>query len=168
MDYDGTYHKLFSNPALVEDLMRHFVEEDWVAQLDFSTLERVNAKFHTDALDRREGDLIYRIHSFDGQPAYLYLLLEFQSRTDPWMAVRVMVYVGLLYQHLIREKQLNHYLNTQINALPKKMRQSFLLSRVAHLTNKEIAVKLASSESNVSQHVHNAIRILKNKLGSLL
>ena len=32
-------------------------------------------------------------------------MLEFQSRVDPWMAVRVMTYVGLLYEDLIREGQ---------------------------------------------------------------
>jgi hypothetical protein len=30
------------------------------------------------------------------------LLLEFQSTIDPFMAVRIMVYVGLLFQDLIR------------------------------------------------------------------
>ena len=37
---------------------------------------------------------------------WIYLLLEFQSQDDPWMAVRMMVYVGLLAQHLIKERQL--------------------------------------------------------------
>jgi Putative transposase, YhgA-like/Domain of unknown function (DUF4351) len=36
----------------------------------------------------------------------VYLLLEFQSTVDPFMALRLMVYVGLLYQHLLREHQL--------------------------------------------------------------
>lgn len=33
---------------------------------------------------------------------YLYILIEFQSNIDPFMAVRRMVYVGLHYQDLIR------------------------------------------------------------------
>ena len=37
---------------------------------------------------------------------YLMLLLEFQSTPDRWMALRALVYVGLLWQHLVREKQL--------------------------------------------------------------
>ena len=36
---------------------------------------------------------------------YLYILIEFQSTVDAWMAVRIMTYVGLLYQDLIRQKQ---------------------------------------------------------------
>lgn len=34
---------------------------------------------------------------------YLYLLMEFQSTPDPFMAVRLLVYEGLLLQELIRE-----------------------------------------------------------------
>ena len=106
--HDSGYHLLFSHPELVEDLMRNFVPEDWVKQLDFSRMERINAKFHAKGLEQRDGDLIYRIHykshSFGGDgEVYLYLLMEFQSRPDKWMALRVLVYVGLLYQQLLRE-----------------------------------------------------------------
>jgi len=34
------------------------------------------------------------------------LLLEFQSTPDPWMALRMLVYTGLLWQHLVREQRL--------------------------------------------------------------
>ncbi len=107
MNYDGSYHKLFSYPAMIEDLIKNFVAEDWVAQLDFSTLERVNAKFHTDIGDRREGDIIYKIRTFSGITTYLYIMIEFQSSPNHWMAVRMLTYVGLLWQHLIKENQIS-------------------------------------------------------------
>ena len=34
---------------------------------------------------------------------YLYLLIEFQSKVDRFMAVRMLGYVSLLYQDLIRQ-----------------------------------------------------------------
>jgi predicted transposase YdaD len=106
--HDGSYHLLFSHPELVEDLLRNFVPEDWVDQLDFAHMKRVNAKFHAEGLDQRDGDLIYRIQYKQSEgEIYLYLLLEFQSRPDKWMALRVLVYVGLLYQQLIKEGQLD-------------------------------------------------------------
>jgi len=37
---------------------------------------------------------------------YVYLLMEFQSTVDPWMVVRIMTYLGLLYHDLIKGKQL--------------------------------------------------------------
>ena len=105
-NHDAGYHLLFGHPQMVEDLFRSFVDAPWVADIDFASLERVNARLHAEGLERRDGDLIYRARLADGTNVYLYLLLEFQSRPDPWMAVRVMVYVGLLYQHLIREGRL--------------------------------------------------------------
>ena len=104
--HDSGYHLLFSHPEMVEDLFKNFVDEPWVKRLDFSTLERVNAKLHAEGLERRDGDLIYRVRLDDGSDVYLYLLLEFQSQPDPWMALRVLVYVGLLYQQLVREQRL--------------------------------------------------------------
>ena len=38
---------------------------------------------------------------------YLLVMLEFQSTTDPYMAVRILVYTGLLYQDLIRRGSLD-------------------------------------------------------------
>jgi hypothetical protein len=39
MDYDHAYKLLFSHPQMVADLLRGFVQEAWVQQLDFTTLE---------------------------------------------------------------------------------------------------------------------------------
>ena len=86
---------------MVEGLLRDFVAEDWLALIDFSTLERQNGSYVTDDLREREDDIIWRVR-VAGDWLYVYLLLEFQSRVDPWMAVRAMVYTGLLYQDLIK------------------------------------------------------------------
>lgn len=37
-----------------------------------------------------------------GEWLYVYLLLEFQSSNDTYMAVRILTYIGLLYQDLIK------------------------------------------------------------------
>jgi len=42
MDHDHSYKLLFSHPEMVADLLRGFVIEDWVKDLDFTTLERVS------------------------------------------------------------------------------------------------------------------------------
>jgi len=43
--HDPAYRQFFSHPRMVQDLLQGFVHEDWVADLDFATLERVNAHF---------------------------------------------------------------------------------------------------------------------------
>jgi hypothetical protein len=105
-DHDSLYHRFFSDPAIVAQLLREFVEGPLLDGLDLDGMERLNAKFHADSGQRRDGDLVWRIPRRDGGNAYVMLLLEFQSKLDPWMALRMLVYAGLLWQHLIREKEL--------------------------------------------------------------
>jgi hypothetical protein len=106
MDYDNSYKLLFSHAEMVADLIRGFVHEPWVAELDFSTLERGNVSYVSDPLEDRHDDIIWRIRWQGQEWLYIYLLLEFQSGVDDYMAVRVLVYILLFYQELIRAKQL--------------------------------------------------------------
>lgn len=101
--HDHSYKLLFSHPEMVKDLLTGFVKEAWVEQLDFSTLEKVSGSYVTEDLRDREDDIIWRVRWGDDW-LYVYLLLEFQSSEDTYMAVRIMTYLGLLYQDLIRQK----------------------------------------------------------------
>ena len=103
-DHDHSYKRLFSHRRMVEDLLRGFVKEDWVQHLDFATLEKVNANFVSDDHRDREDDVIWKVR-WGEQWVYVYLLIEFQSTVVWHMAVRIMVYVGLLYQDLIDSDQ---------------------------------------------------------------
>jgi predicted transposase YdaD len=105
-DHDALYHRFFSDPAIVAQLLREFAAGPWLEGLDLDGLERLNTKFHAETGERRESDLIWRIPRRDGGDAYVMLLLEFQSTPDPWMALRLLVYSGLLWQHLVREHRL--------------------------------------------------------------
>ena len=111
-DHDHSYKLLFSHRDMVEDLLKGFVREDWVQQLEFSTLERVSGHYVSDDLREREDDIIWRVR-WGEQWLYVYLLLESQSSVDRFMAVRVMTYLGLLYQDLIARRQL-----TEAGCLP--------------------------------------------------
>lgn len=59
----------------------------------------------TDDLRDRENDIIWRVN-IKGQRVYVYILLEFQSGVDKFMAVRMMGYLALLYQDLIHRGNL--------------------------------------------------------------
>lgn len=69
--------------------------------------------------------------------------------------------------YLVRKNQLNEYIEREIQALPKKMRRIFEMSRKENLSNRKIAENLNTSESNVSHHISNATKILRTKLGSI-
>ena len=101
LEDDASYKLLFSAPEVVRDLVLGFIPDDWLHSLDYSTLEKVPGSYVTDDLRHRADDVIWRVRA-EGEWIYLYLLIEFQSSVDAWMAVRMMSYVGLLYQDLIR------------------------------------------------------------------
>jgi predicted transposase YdaD len=87
--HDPSYKLLFSHSQMAADLIRGFVNEDWVADLDFATLERVREKSVSADLRTREDDMIWRLRLGE-RWLYVYLLLEFQSRVDRLMAVRLL------------------------------------------------------------------------------
>jgi predicted transposase/invertase (TIGR01784 family) len=91
---------------MVTDLLKGFVDEEWVRQCDFSTLEKVSGSYVTDDLRDREDDLVWRIR-WGSDWLYIYILLEFQSTVDHFMAVRMLGYIALLYQDLIRSEMLS-------------------------------------------------------------
>ncbi len=103
--HDASYKAIFSHPEIVQQLLQSFVKQDWVNELDFSTLEKTNNSYVTEDCRERFDDLIWKVRWHE-QDLYVYLLLEFQSEPDYFMPVRIMTYIGLLYQDLISSQNL--------------------------------------------------------------
>ena len=101
--HDAAYKLLFSHPRMVEDLLRGFAAPGWSDSLDFATLEKLPSEFVSEDLRQRSGDGAWRVR-FRDEWLYVLVLLEFQSTVDPHMALRILVYTGLLYQDLIRRR----------------------------------------------------------------
>ncbi len=102
-DKDKSYKLLFSHAQMVEELLRDFVREDWVKLIDFSTLQKYNNSFVADELKERFDDVVWNVR-WGNRQLYIYILLEFQSDVDYFMSVRMLTYLGLLYQDLIKTK----------------------------------------------------------------
>ena len=100
--HDSGYKFLFSAPEFVRDLILGFVPDEWLHGLDFSTLEPYPGSYITEDFRHRADDVVWRL-KVGGEWIYLYLLIEFQSTVDPYMALRMMVYQGLLFQDMIRK-----------------------------------------------------------------
>ncbi len=99
--HDDHYKRLFAFPRLVEDLLRGFVDGDWLDDVDFSTLDKLSAEFVSGEGRARRGDTVWRVRRRDVW-LHLLVMLEFQSRDDPDMALRILEYTALLYQELAR------------------------------------------------------------------
>lgn len=61
-------------------------------------------------------------------------------------------------------RDLNALFDKEIERLPKKMREVFILSRKEELSHKEIAEKLAISDKTVKKQINNVIKIFHLRL----
>ncbi|TCD28516.1 RNA polymerase sigma-70 factor [Pedobacter psychrodurus] len=70
--------------------------------------------------------------------------------------------------HLVRERMLKDIIDREIDELPPRMREVFLLSRRQHLSHREIAEMMGITEQTVKKQMVYALKILKKKLGIVL
>lgn len=61
-------------------------------------------------------------------------------------------------------KELANLIDAEIDKLPERMREVFLLSRKEHLSYKEIAEKLQISDLTVKKQINNALKSLRLKI----
>jgi hypothetical protein len=104
INHDSNHKIMFSHPKMVHDLLVEFVSVIRPGALSLDTLQRVNGSYTTETGTARHEDVVWRVRLAD-RWLYVYLLLEFQSRPDAWMALRMHVYIGLLLQDLERQGQ---------------------------------------------------------------
>jgi len=105
-EHDKRNKKLFESPRLLEELIYYFVDEDFVKELDYSTLERMGKSFITDEFKEKEADIIYKVF-FKNQAVYIYLLIEFQSTVDKFMALRMNRYIAEFYEYLTKQENID-------------------------------------------------------------
>ena len=104
--FDASYKRLFSHPEIVEAFVREYLDPQVVEQLDFSTLTPLDSAHVSEHFETRFDDMVWQIRFNDGRQCFLCLLFEFQSTVDKWMAVRITAYTALLWQQLIKAKQI--------------------------------------------------------------
>ena len=111
LPHDAAYKAMYRHRQAIRDLCRYLaaphgpLSPETLAALDFSTLAKLPAEWVTAHFRRRHGDQVWRIRFREaaedaGAGAWLFLLLEFQSRADADMALRVLGYVVELYRDL--------------------------------------------------------------------
>ena len=106
--HDPVHRRIFTHPGMIEQILRRFATGPWAAQLDFSTLELVPAHYVSRFLSQRESDIVWKVRYGPGEDEwfFVYILMELQSSVPRFMALRLWVYIALLYQHLLKHKQL--------------------------------------------------------------
>ncbi|MDC7233902.1 MAG: Rpn family recombination-promoting nuclease/putative transposase [Spirochaetales bacterium] len=103
--FDSAYKALISNPRIFYQLIRFFVDEDFVKNLKPENIKQLEkSSFISPEFLQREADMIYRVE-LSGKEIYFYILLEFQSSPDKRIPVRLFSYLLLFYDQLIKHSQ---------------------------------------------------------------
>ena len=114
--HDTGYKELFSHPEFVQQLIEGFAPFEIADLMDFSTLKNHSGNYITPLFEEKFEDVVWSVNiTWEGVPqqVYLYILLEFQSRVDRTMPIRMMHYVACFYDHLLKTR-----VTTPVGGLP--------------------------------------------------
>lgn len=89
------------------------MQEEWVKDADFERCEQINYSHISDHYKTTESDLIYKLPLHGSHEVYIYILLEFQSRSEHFMALRVLNYLTDFYMDYVknveeRKRKIDH------------------------------------------------------------
>jgi len=76
--------------------------------MDFSTLKNHSGNYITPLFEEKFEDVVWSVEvNWEGitQRVFLYILLEFQSKVDSAMPLRLMHYVACFYDHLLKTRE---------------------------------------------------------------
>ncbi|GAB2642358.1 Rpn family recombination-promoting nuclease/putative transposase [Nocardia goodfellowii] len=90
--HDAYFKQVMGRPADIAGELRAVLPEALVARLDWTDLELQPCSFISQDLASCHSDLLFRTR-LNGNDAFVYLLIEHQSRPDPLMAMRMLQYM---------------------------------------------------------------------------
>ena len=138
---------------------------------DMDDVEDILQELFIDLWDKRSA-----IHLTTGLVNYLYTAMRNRIFNHFYKKQREGRYLDSLVEALdegvyvtdlaIREKEYAEIIKAEIEALPPRMREVFLLHRNEGLTYKEIAEQLGTSELTVATQVKKSLKTLRLRLGA--
>jgi predicted transposase YdaD len=100
--HDAVFRRIFGVTANAVSQLRAVLPPALAGRLDLDQLTRVPASFVDEALKWRHSDLLFTA-PLDGRDAFVYILVEHQSSTDPLMPFRILRYVTRIWDQYERE-----------------------------------------------------------------
>ena len=102
--HDSLFRRIFSDLEHARSLLKSFLPASLVQAVNFSTLEPHSNRFVSKKLRKSESDLIFSAKFCDSdQKLFLYFLIEHQSSPDEWMPLRLLLYIGEVYDWCRRQ-----------------------------------------------------------------
>ena len=115
--HDKSYKDLYSKKEIAIDLFKNFVKKEFMEDLKLDDLNLVNKSYISSDYEESESDIVYTAKIGDTE-AIFYILLEFQSKVDYTMPLRLLFYMcEILREHVKNNKQSKSDKNVKIPAI---------------------------------------------------
>ncbi|MBU5488037.1 Rpn family recombination-promoting nuclease/putative transposase [Clostridium sp. MSJ-8] len=113
--HDKSYKDLYSKKEIAADLFKNIIKTEWAQHIDADKLTLVNKSYVTSDYEETECDIVYTAE-IEGTEMIFYILLEFQSRVDYTMPLRLLFYMT----EILREysKNANHKKHDRTMKIP--------------------------------------------------
>ncbi|SDT34318.1 Rpn family recombination-promoting nuclease/putative transposase [Jiangella sp. DSM 45060] len=100
--HDAVFRRVLGEPVNAASQLRAVLPAGVADRLDLDRLARVSGSFVDAALRWRHSDLLFTA-PVEGREAFLYVLIEHQSSTDPLMPFRMLRYVVRIWERYLAE-----------------------------------------------------------------
>jgi predicted transposase/invertase (TIGR01784 family) len=100
-EHDVGYKHLFSHRSTFLELLKSFVKKDWVNLIKEEDLILVDKSYILSDFEEEESDILYKIN-INGNEVIFYVLLEFQSRVDFQMPMRLLFYMVEVWRDILK------------------------------------------------------------------
>jgi len=105
--YDQAFKRICKNePQVIASYLEYMNDSQGIIEkLDLTTMKEVSSELVSDRLVKRQCDIIWQVNYKSGGALFVVVMVEVQSTVDNLMAIRMLVYVALAYEALLRAKR---------------------------------------------------------------
>ncbi|WP_341757026.1 MULTISPECIES: Rpn family recombination-promoting nuclease/putative transposase [unclassified Candidatus Tisiphia] len=94
--HDQLFKKIMGNEIAAQEFLEYYLPKDFQEKIDLSKIKVEKESYIEESLRRKYSDIVYSVKTKNDDTAFIYVLLDHQSTSDYWMALRLYKYALLL------------------------------------------------------------------------
>ncbi|MDM8537933.1 Rpn family recombination-promoting nuclease/putative transposase [Desulfobacterales bacterium HSG17] len=98
--HDAIIKAILEKIELAKSFFQTYFPKEIVKNIDFDRLELSNKSYVDEKLKEKHSDIVYKT-KFKGLDAFLYILFEHQSKSDPMMVFRLLCYMVNIWKEYL-------------------------------------------------------------------
>ncbi|MCC8483944.1 MAG: Rpn family recombination-promoting nuclease/putative transposase [Rickettsia endosymbiont of Labidopullus appendiculatus] len=94
--HDQLFKKIMGNEIAAQEFLEYYLPNNFKEKIDLSKIKIEQESYIEESLRRKYSDIVYSVKTKNDETAFIYVLLDHQSTSDYWMALRLWRYTLLL------------------------------------------------------------------------